>query len=65
MFTVFRLISLAGMTGKRFPRGFRPFDNDSRLDSPTARGNASGQPRVPLVVAAVIVFAAGALVGMC
>ena len=53
------------MASKRFPRGFRQFDNDSRLDSPTARGNAFGQPRVTLVVAAVIVFAAGALIGRC
>lgn len=51
------------MASKRFPRGFRQFDNGSRLDSPTARGNAFGQPRVTLVVAAVIVFAAGALIG--
>ena len=52
------------MPGKRYPRGFRQFDNDTHLDSPTRRDNASGQPRLPLVIAAFLLFAAGTLLGM-
>ena len=53
------------MASKRFSRGYRQLDSDSRLDSPTARGNVFVQPRLPLLIAATLVFAAGALVGMC
>lgn len=60
-----RLIySISQMVSKRYSRGVRQIDSDTHLDSPTRRDNMFGQPRLPLVAAAFLVFVAGTFVGM-
>ncbi|KAL3144968.1 hypothetical protein ABBQ32_003472 [Trebouxia sp. C0010 RCD-2024] len=48
---------------KRYSRGLRYIDNDTHLGGPNKRDSLFGQPRVPLVAAAFLIFLAGILVG--
>ena len=59
------ICSISQMVSKRYSRGLRQVDSDTHLDNAARRDSVFGQPRVPLIAAAFLVFVAGTFVGMC
>ena len=51
------------MPSKRHSRGFRQVDNITHIDGASKRDSVFGQPRLPLLAAAFLIFLAGIIVG--